>query len=150
MKNYYFSVKFGFRPNEKVRITQDELEKALYAQKFGIVVQLGDKQISGKYIISIEKDVYYYTGWYDSYYPQTGEDFLQIERDCPKEIDSIIKNKREKIDYLIKTKQLHLIGKNAEISNFDRIETPKQDTELIEKKNAKVETLSEKFKIKKL
>lgn len=118
-KEYWFKVKYGFSALDQVSITDLELEKALYAQKFGITVQLGDKQINGKYIISIEPHWHKYTGWYDSYNPTTGDDFKQIERDCPKELDSVIREKRARVDYLISHKQTNLIGKNVEIPELD-------------------------------
>jgi hypothetical protein len=115
---YKFKVKFGFSPLDRVSIGLDELEKALYAQKYGVVVQLGNKQISGKYIISIEPDYHYYTGWYETYTPSNAEDMAQITRDCPKELDGLIKETRVKVDYLVATKQLNLIGKNIDIEKL--------------------------------
>ncbi|MFA5050990.1 MAG: hypothetical protein WC499_02645 [Patescibacteria group bacterium] len=119
MKNYHFKVKYGFGSLDIVKITDEELEKALYAQKYAVVVQLGNKQINGKYIISIEPDYQKYTGWYDSYEPKTGEDFAQIKRDCPPEIDEVIRDKREKVDFLVAHKRLDLIGKNISVPELE-------------------------------
>ena len=121
MKDLYFKVKYGFNSSEQISIKEDELEKALYAQKFGVVAQLSNKQINGKYIISIEPDINKYTGWYDSYSPSSAEEFAQIRRDCPPEINDVIRAKREKVDYLISKGQQNLIGKNIPISELKRI-----------------------------
>lgn len=118
----YFKVRYGYAPLDFVSIQDDELEKAIYAQKFGEVVQIGGKQINGKHIIVIEPDYHKYAGWYPTYQPNTGADFEQIERDCPKGIENYIKAVREKIDFLVTTGRKHLIGKNAVIPDF----TPKQ------------------------
>ena len=125
---YYYRVKYGFNALDQVSIDETELEKALYAQKFGEVVQLGNKQVNGKYIISIEPHYHKYTGWYESYEPTTGEDFVQIERDCPKGIESHIKNTREKVDYLLSHNQKHLIGKNIVIPELESGQKGETDT----------------------
>ncbi len=117
----WFKVKYGFAPTDIVSIKDDELEKALYAQKYGVVVQLGDKQINGKYIISIAPNFHKYTGWLDTYEPKDADDWGQIARDCPKELDEVIKMKRDRVDYLVKNNQRQLIGKNVEIPELIKI-----------------------------
>jgi hypothetical protein len=119
-----FRVKYGYGVADQVSINETELEKALYAQKFGEVVQIGNKQINGRNIIVIEPHWHFYTGWYDYYTPSTGEDFAQIERDCPKGLDGVISKYRERVDYLITTGRKNLIGKNVLLPELDK---PKED-----------------------
>jgi hypothetical protein len=121
----YFRVKYGFSSFDQVSITEKELEKALYAQKFGEVVQIGGKQVNGRNIIVIEPHYHKYTGWYPNYEPTTGEDWKQIERDCPKGLDNIIRVYRERVDYLLNTGRKNMIGKNIYISELDK---PKEET----------------------
>jgi hypothetical protein len=115
-----FKVRFGYTAMDRVSIDESELEKALYAQRFGVPVLLGGKQISGKEIKVIEPDYHFYTGWYESYVPNSGDDWLQIERDCPSDLENIIRHKRERIDYLISTNQKNLIGRNVVIPELDK------------------------------
>jgi hypothetical protein len=145
MKELRFKVKYGYTAMDRVSITDSELEKALYAQRFGIPVLLGGKQISGKEIKVIEPDYHYYTGWYESYVPNSGEDWLQIDRDCPPMLENIIRHKRERIDYLISSNQKHLIGKNVEIPELDK---PKEEVKQLPPDIQKLsDGLVNKFKI---
>lgn len=114
-KEKRFKVKYGYSVADQVSIGVDELEKALYAQKFGEVVQLGSKQVNGRNIIVIEPHWHFYTGWYDYYEPQNGDDFAQIERDCPPGLEDTIREYRERVDYLITTGRKNMIGKNIDL-----------------------------------
>ena len=124
----WFRINYGFNSLDKISIIANEecrcdLEKALYAQKFGEVVQIGNRQINGKYIISIQPDYHKYTGWYESYNPpMDGDDLQQIERDCPSDLDEIVRQKREKVDWLISKRQQNLIGKNITIPELENKE----------------------------
>ena len=115
-----FRIKYGYSTADQVSVDETELEKALYAQKFGEVVQLGNKQVNGRNIIVIEPHWHYYTGWYDYYEPSTGEDWEQIKRDCPPLLDEVIKSYRERVDYLINTGRKNLIGKNIVLPELDK------------------------------
>jgi hypothetical protein len=146
MKNY-FRVKYGYSVADQVSIEESELEKAVYAQKFGEVVQLGNKQVNGKNIIVIEPHYHRYTGWYDFYEPKNGEDYAQIERDCPKGLDLMIRHYRERVDYLITIGRRNLIGKNIFIPELEKVQST-----LLEEKQKEVKEISDNitdnFKIK--
>lgn len=88
-QKYHFRVKFGFGTTEAVTITQDDLPRAIYAQLNGTTVLLNGASINGKYIISISPDVHHYTGWNRGYEPKDADDFKQIQRDVPKEIETV-------------------------------------------------------------
>jgi hypothetical protein len=143
MKDLKFKVRFGYGAMDRVSVGTNELEKALYAQKFGVPVLLGGKQISGKEIKVIEPDYHYYTGWYDSYQPNTADDFKQIERDCPKCLDETIRHYRERVDLLLATGRKQLVGKNVELP-----ELTKPTLEAIPEELRKLTTgIAEKFKV---
>ena len=141
-----FKVKYGYTVADQVSIDETELEKALYAQKFGEVVQLGSKQVNGRNIIVIEPHWHYYTGWYDYYEPQGGDDFAQIERDAPKELlESMIRDCRERVDYLINTGRKNMIGKNISLPELDK---PKDEIKNLPPDITKqIGDISSKFKI---
>jgi hypothetical protein len=100
-----FRVKYGFDTMSHLRVEGGaELEKAIYAWMEQVPVTLGGKMIQGKHIISIEPDYRYYTGWYETYSPTTGDDFAQIERDCPK-LDGYIEAYKQRVLGLIENRQ---------------------------------------------
>lgn len=110
MKPLRFRVRYGFDKMSSLSIEAGpELEKAIYAWVEQIPVTIGGKMIQGKHIISIEQDYHYYTGWYESYQPTTGDDWKQIERDCP-DVDGYIDAYRQRVMSLIADRKTHLIG----------------------------------------
>ncbi len=120
-----FRVQYGFDKMSYLRVEAGtELEKAIYAWIEQVPVAIGDKMIQGKHIISIEPDFRYYTGWYDTYNPTTGEDFAQIERDCPK-LDGYIEAYKDRVLQLISSNQTDLIGKGSFIQ-IEQKEEPKK------------------------
>lgn len=76
-----------------IAIGEDELEKAKYAMITGKVFIHNGNMIRGNEIKKIERDVRFYTGWYDTYEPKDGADTLQMERDMP---DPMLFLEREK------------------------------------------------------
>ncbi len=133
----YFRVKYGYQTADRVTIPERDLEKALYAQLKGTPIQLGESVINGKHIISITPAYHKHTGWYEWYDPTTGEDWKQIERDCPDYTGSIDQAK-ERVLFLMRTKQDKLIGTGVELP---QLEKPK--AEMIEG----VKQLADKMKI---
>ena len=119
----YFKVKYGFGAMDKVSIEEGELKKVMYAQLKGTPVQVGGVVINGKNIIAITPDYHRYTGWYDSYEPKDGEDWKQIERDCPK-FYGVLEYHKDKMLQLVKTGQIGLI---AEKEEYIAIEQPKNN-----------------------
>ncbi len=105
-----FKVRYGFDKLSTLSVEAGpELEKAIYAWVEQIPVTIGGKMIQGKHIISIEGDFHYYTGWYETYLPTSGDDFAQIERDCPK-FEGYVDAYRQRVMHLIGNQQTHLIG----------------------------------------
>lgn len=122
----YFKVKYGYTVSDQVSIPENELDKAIYAQREGIVVQLGSASINGRNIISITPHWHKYTGWYDWYEPKEGEDFAQIKRDCPN-FDGVIEEHKNHVAHLTETRQIKLIGKRDWENETERekLEAPK-------------------------
>lgn len=113
MKPLRFKVRYGFDKMSSLSVTEGpELERAIYAWIEQIPVTIGGKMIQGKHIISIEQDYHYYTGWYESYQPTTGDDWAQIARDCP-DVEGYIETYRQHVMNLINTRQTHLIGTSS-------------------------------------
>lgn len=83
-KERRFKVKFGYKTDEYISIPLEKLAKAIYSKQTGSLFSYNDKFIDGKEIKSITPHWHVHTGWYEYYDPKEGEDFAQIERDCPK------------------------------------------------------------------
>ena len=118
IKEKYFRVKYGFGVMDKVSISENELEKAIYAQITGSPIHLKDSYINGRNIISISPDYHKYTGWYDSYEPKDGDDFKQIERDCP-DFTGVVEQSKSRVNYLIQTGRVKDIGTNISIPQLN-------------------------------
>jgi hypothetical protein len=120
----YFKVKYGYTMSDQVSIEEGELEKAIYAQIKGVPVQFGNAYINGKNIISITPHWHRHTGWYDYYEPKDGEDWKQIERDCPS-YEGIIEHYKERVALLAGTGRANLIGKGVELPELTKPSEPK-------------------------
>jgi hypothetical protein len=113
----YFKIKYGYNVSDQVSIEESELEKALYAQLMKKPVQLGNSFVSGSHIISITPHYHKHTGWYDWYEPSTGEDWVQIERDCPN-YSGVVEHYKQRVQYLLSNNMENKIGKNIEIQGL--------------------------------
>lgn len=140
----YFKVKYGYSASDQVSIPENDLDKAIYAQREGIVVQLGSATIQGKHIISITPHWHKYTGWYDWYEPKDGEDFDQIKRDCPN-FEGIIEEHKNYVALLTDTRQIKQIGTRDWESETtqQKLEASKDNRPLAEERKS----LADKFKV---
>lgn len=111
MVKHKFKVKYGYGSTDFVSIEAGpELDKAIYAMINNTTVALGNKMVQGKNIITIEPHYHAYTGWYDHYQPKDGDDWAQIERDCP-EFDGVFEAYAQRVRELIAANQTNQIGK---------------------------------------
>jgi len=94
-----------------VPIDENEYEKAIYAFLKGkpAIFEMG----AVSRIESIIPDLNKINGWYSDYKP-TADDSAELDKAREKAKPFMAKVK-EKVQYLISTKQEHLIGKNVEI-----------------------------------
>ena len=117
-KKRYFKVKYGFSASDTASIEEKDVEKAIYAQVEGIPVQLGNSFINGKNIISITPNYHKHTGWYEWYEPKDGNDWAQIERDCPN-YNGVVEYYKDRVQLLMRTNRKNLIGQNIEIKELE-------------------------------
>lgn len=118
---FYWRVKYGYSTSDQVSIEETELEKAIYAQLTGNPVQLNNSFINGRNIISITPHWHKYTGWYDYYEPNDGDDWKQIERDCPK-FDGRLEHYKSRVQFLLQNGRTNEIGKNVSLPEIKQIE----------------------------
>lgn len=133
----YWKVKYGYNSLDNVSVSEQEIEKAIYAQIKGQPVQIGNAYVNGRNIISIVPDYNRYTGWNPTYQPESTEDFAQIKRDCPP-FDGFLEAYKNRVANLIHDGLENQIGKLPPILT---LESPK--TEVSEE----VKQLADKFKV---
>jgi hypothetical protein len=122
----YFKIKYGYSVSDQISVDENDLEKAIYAQVKGVPIQIGNAYVNGKNIIAITPHWHRHTGWYDWYEPQSGEDWKQIQRDCPN-YDGAIEHAKERVNLLINTGRIKLIGKGIELPELKKLEQPKEE-----------------------
>lgn len=116
MVKHMYKVKYGFDSLSSITIEAGpDLEKIIFAWLKQTPVAVNGRMFDGKYIIDIKPDYHFYTGWYENYQPTLGDDFKQIERDCPKTLDEVFNAYVGRVRELIQTKQINLIGKGEPI-----------------------------------
>jgi len=141
MKHYY-KIKYGFKPSDFASIEAGhELERVIYAWQTGNVVQVAGKMINGNNIISITPHYHRYTGWYDHYEPNDGDDWKQIQRDCP-DFEGILPYYTERVAYLTSKNREDQIGLGVELP----IALPEKKEETTSEYS---QPLLEKFSVKK-
>lgn len=115
----YFKVYTDFA--NYLPIDSDEYEKAIYAFMKGLPVVFKNGAVTR--IEKILPDYNKMLGWNSDYKPNP-DDFSEVEQS--KKIASLFTEKvKDKIEYLISTKQEHLIGKNVEIPELSAPKNPK-------------------------
>lgn len=130
MKNLLsFRVKYGFGTADRVTISEEELEKAIYAQVKGMPVKLGNAYINGRNIISITPNYHKYTSWNPWYEPESPEDWNQIKRDCPS-FDGVLDYYQDRVRLLMSTGRENMIGQGVELPE---LEAPKEEVKKIER-----------------
>lgn len=126
MRTLYFKVRTGFKPDEYIPITKDELEKAQYAFLTKDDVMFDNGVCKGKFIISIAPDIHRSMGWNEGY----ELDVLDHE-DVKAKIGNPhkwIAEAKMNVDYYIDTNQAHLIGtKPLEIAQREKEDAPQID-----------------------
>ena len=105
-----FRVRYGFESTANFKVEAGpDLERVLYAWLEQVPVTLADRMVHGKHIIAIEPDYNFYTGWYESYKPTSGEDWKQIARDCP-DFDGYLAAYKNRVLGYIQNGQIRKIG----------------------------------------
>ena len=111
MKRYY-KVKYGHQVSDYVSVDELGLQKALYAKISKRTVQLGSTILDGSRIYVITPHYHKYTGWNEFYEPKEAEDFLQIKRDCPKDLDDYMDKANQYVIQLMQENKINEIGKH--------------------------------------
>jgi len=135
-----FKIIHGYNPEDYIEINKEEVEKAFYCflEKKDAVFSGG--AIKGSNILMIKPNFHKVMGWnrghkLDEY------DYAEISsKGLDRKMENFLQNKKDKVQYLIKSGKQDLIGKNIDIPELNDKGVPK---EIIDG----VKQLSEKFKV---
>jgi len=106
----YFKVQTGFNTDDFISITEDELQKAIYAQITGAVAIFRNGTIRGNNIIGIREDWHKAMGW--NYGHKLGaDDFAEISAKCQSYV-GVIAAAKTQVDEVMRTGQTNLLGTN--------------------------------------
>jgi hypothetical protein len=109
MKTRYLKVKTGFKDEDFISITENELETAMYAFLTDSKAVLNNGAVNGRNIMSITEDWHREFGW-NYGYKLLPEDFQQINAEGG-HYKGLIALVKENVQGYIANNQIHLIGK---------------------------------------
>jgi hypothetical protein len=120
MYSKYYKIIRGYSAEDYIEITPDELEKAFYCflTKKDSVYSGG--AVKGSEILAIQPDYHRTMGWTRGW-KLTADDYTELrQRGIDKKMQLQIEKTKDKIQYLMQTKQENLIGKNVEIPELEK------------------------------
>lgn len=119
MVNMKFKIMRGFGQDDFIPIEEEELEKAIYchmARKDG-AFNMGS--INGSHISAVMPDWHGTMGW-NYAYKLTADDWDDIRsKGVDTKVQKFIEGAKNKVQYLIETKQENLIGKGFEMPKIE-------------------------------
>ena len=111
----FYKIIRGYSAEDYIQIAPDELEKAYYCflTKKDSIYSGG--AVKGSEIIAIQPDYHRTMGWTRGW-KLTAEDYSELrQKGIDKKMQQSLETTKDKVQYLMTTKQENLIGKNVEI-----------------------------------
>ena len=107
----YFIIKTGYGENEFIKIDESELDTALYAFMSDSKGVFKNGVVRGKDIIAIREDWHREMGWNYTHVMEV-EDWAELrDRGVSGKYAGAIQEAKDKVQYLMQTNQLNLLGK---------------------------------------
>lgn len=111
----HYKIKTGYGELDFVPIDQSELETAFYAFLSESKAIFKQGVVRGKDIISISPDYHKVMNWNYTHKLDV-DDFAELRsKGIENKAMNLLETAKEKVQYLIQTKQEHLIGKNVDV-----------------------------------
>jgi len=115
-----YKIIHGYDAEDYIQIDDSELEKAFYCflmKKDGVY---SGGAVRGSQIMAIQPDYHRAMGW-NRGYKLCANDYEELsQKGIDRKHHRLLSETKEKVQYLIDTKQEHLIGKNAEMPKLKR------------------------------
>jgi hypothetical protein len=137
----YYKIIRGYSAEDYIEITTDELEKAFYCflTKKDSIYSGG--AVKGSEIIAIQPDYHRTMGWTRGW-KLTADDYSELrQKGIDRKMQLSLETTKDKVQYLMTTKQENLIGKNIEIPEIAKGRELPPDIKQLS------ENISNKFKI---
>lgn len=116
----YYKILQGYEHERDIIIREDELERAFGLFMLGGRWIFSGGPVDGKNIQTIVEDFHSTMGW-NKEYKLIPEDFEELStKGIDRKMREAITGAKEKVSYLINSKQTHLIGKNIDIPELSR------------------------------
>lgn len=113
-----YKVIWGYDKSKITRITELQLEQAVYAWASGVKTSIGDTLINGSQIIAIQEDFNAEMGWHPTY-DLKDADWAEIrELRLDEKYKGKLSEAKEKVKYMIDNNKIELIGKNIPIKDL--------------------------------
>ncbi len=133
----YFKIITGYGAEDYTEIDETELEKAYYCHLTKKDAIFSGGSVSGSEIKHVRPDYHRAMGW-NRGYKLTSEDYAELSsKGIDRAHTHLLSEKKDKVQYLLETNQIALIGKNVDIALPERKDV-----------TVEVETLANKMKIK--
>lgn len=119
MKTRYYKLIRGYDAEQYIEIEESELDKAYYCflEKKDSVFSGG--AIRGSQILAIQPDFHRTMGWNRGYRLESVDYEDLRDKGVDRKMQNALSTSKERVDYLMRTNQLHLLGKPVE--GFDEI-----------------------------
>lgn len=115
----YFKIVWGYDPEDYTQIDETEVEKAYYAHLKKKDAIYSGGSVSGDKIIAVAEDYHRAMGW-NRGYKLGADDYAELaQKGLDKVYQKFLADKKNKVHYLMESKQEHLIGKNVEIPELN-------------------------------
>ena len=116
----FFKIIWGYEAEDYTEIDETEVEKAEYAHLTKKDAIYSGGSVSGSRIIAVAEDYHRAMGW-NRGYKLGALDYEELkEKGIDREYRKFLAEKKDKVHYLIETKQEHLIGKNIAIPELEK------------------------------
>lgn len=112
---YHYKIVRGYNAEDYIEIDSNELEKAYFAFLTKKDAVYSGGAVRGSEIIAIQPNYHKVMGW-NRGHKLDDYDFAELrEKGIDRKMQLELSSKKEKVQYLINTKQEKLIGKNVDI-----------------------------------
>lgn len=115
----FFKILRGYNAEDYIGIDRSELEKAYYCflEKKDSIFTGG--AIKGSQILAIQPDYHMTMGWNRGYKLEALDYEELSQKGIDRKLQNLLAEARDKVQYLIETKQEHLIGKNIDMPKIE-------------------------------
>lgn len=122
----YYKIIHGYNSEEYIEIEENELEKAFYVFLTKKDAVFSGGAVKGGQILFIKPDFHRTMGWHRGYKLDDWDYAELSDRKIDRKMQGVLENTKEKVQYLISTRQENLIGTGFELPKLNPTSETKQ------------------------